>query len=78
MDSDEHRQKPWPVRRVLRHKSSREYFTGSGWTDDLEAARSFQDSLEAAQTCVDCGLTGVEIVLRLKGGAADLFCTELR
>ncbi len=67
-----------PIRRVLRHKSSGQYFTGSGWTSDPEAARSFQDSLEAVQTCLNHGLTRVEIVLRLKGGSADLFCAEVR
>ncbi len=78
LDNDQAHRRERPIRRVLRHKSSREYFTGSGWTQDPEAARSFQDSLEAVQTCVQWGLTGVEIVLRLQGGTADLFCTELR
>lgn len=65
-----------PVRRVLRRKCSQEYFTGKGWTHDLEEARNFRDSLEAAQTCAHCGLLNVEVVLRLKGGASDLYCLE--
>ncbi len=67
-----------PIRRVLRHKLSRQYFTGSGWTHDVEAARTFQDSLEAVQICLKHELTCVEIVLRLKGGTGDLFCAEIR
>ena len=66
-----------PIRRVVRHKHSRQYFTGSGWTENLEEARFFQDSLEAAHTCAHCGLSGVEMVLRLEGGMSDLYCTEL-
>ncbi len=66
-----------PIQRVLRHKRSREYFTGDGWTGNLEHARTFQDSLEAAQTCIRCGLSEVEMVLRVKGGTADLYCTEV-
>lgn len=66
------------IRRVLRRKHSKEYFTGDGWTSDLEKARTFRDCVEAAQTCSHCGLSGIELVLRVKGGNADLFCTELR
>jgi hypothetical protein len=65
------------IRRLLRHKHSQEYFTESGWTNDPEAARSFADSLEAAQTCVQRGLGDMEMVLRVAGGSSDLFCTEL-
>ncbi len=67
-----------PIRRVLRHKLSKQYCTGSGWTQDLEQARLFRDSLEAVQFCLDCSLAEVELVLRLKGGIADLYCRELR
>ncbi len=67
-----------PVRRLLRRKESQEYFTGNGWTSNLEEARSFQDSLEAAAICAQCGLLQVEMVLRVKGATSDLYCTEIR
>jgi len=65
------------IRRLLRHRHSQEYFTENGWTKDPEKARSFADSLEAAQTCVQWGLGDMEMVLRVAGGSSDLFCTEL-
>ena len=65
------------IRRLLRSRHSREYFTGNGWTKDPEKAKSFADSLEAAQTCVQWGLGDMEMVLRVAGGSSDLFCTEL-
>ena len=65
------------IRRLLRCRSSQEYFTVSGWTKDAEKAQSFADSLEAAQTCVQWGLGDMEMVLRVAGGSSDLFCTEL-
>ena len=74
----EEERKERPIRRVLRHKHSREYFTGCGWTMDLEEARTFQNSLEAAHASAQCGLSEVELVLRIKGGMADLYCTEVR
>jgi hypothetical protein len=64
------------IQRVLRRKHSQEYFTDSGWTMDLEAARTFPDSLEAALTCARCRLSEMEMVLRIKGGTADLYCIE--
>ncbi len=67
-----------PILRMLRRKHSQEYFTGGGWSPNLEEARTFQDSLEAAQTCAHWRLSDVEMVLRIKGGSADLYCTELR
>ncbi len=76
--SKENEKRERPIRRVLRHKHSRAYFTGTGWTEDLEAARTFQNSLEAAHVSAQCGLSEVEIVLRIKGGVADLYCTEVR
>jgi hypothetical protein len=65
------------IRRLLRHRHSQEYFSENGWTKDPEEARSFADSLEAAQTCVQWGLGDMEMVLRVAGGSSDLFCTEL-
>jgi hypothetical protein len=66
-----------PIRRLLRRKQSQEYFTGNGWTKNPEEARTFADSLEAAQVCVHWGMSGMEMVLRVTGGASDLFTTEL-
>ncbi len=77
-DADKHEIRERPIRRVVRHKHSREYFTGSGWSKNVDEARLFQDSLEAAHTCAHCGLSGVEMVLQLEGGNSDLYCTELR
>ncbi len=65
------------IRRLLRRKHSKEYFTGHGWSWDAEHAKTFEDSLSAAQTCADWKLSEVEIVLRLRNGASDLFCVEL-
>ncbi len=67
-----------PVRRLLRHRRSQEYFTGTGWTRQIDQARTYADCLEAARTCADCGLSEVELVLRVKDGTADLYSTELR
>jgi hypothetical protein len=66
------------IQRLLRRKGSQDYFTGDGWSKDIAAARSFSDSLEAARTCAHCGLFDVEVVLRIAGGSADLYCTPLR
>ncbi len=66
------------IRRLLRRKRTREYFTGSGWSQHVEHARTFADSLEAAQVCADWGLSEVEIVLRLNNATTDLYCTQLR
>jgi hypothetical protein len=77
-DTSNNSKKERPIRRVLRRKRSQEYFTGSGWTENLEEARFFRDSLEAAQMCAHCGLSEVEMVLRVKGGTSDLYCTEFR
>ncbi len=67
-----------PIRRVLRHRDSQQYFTGSGWTRNLSEARTFTDCLDAARTCAHCGLSQVELVLRVSGGTADLYSTEIR
>ncbi len=66
-----------PIRRVLRRKRSGEYFTGAGWSMNVEEARTFPDSLSAAQSCVHHCLSDMELVLRIHGGSADLYRTEL-
>jgi len=65
------------IRRLLRRRNSQEYFSGNGWTKNPDEAKSFADSLEAAQTCVQWGLWDMEMVLRVVGSNSDLFCTEL-
>ena len=65
------------IRRLVRRRQSEDYFTGSGWTKDPDQARSFANSLEAAQTCLRHGLVDMEMVLRVVGGSSDLFCTDL-
>lgn len=66
------------IRRLLRRKHSGEYFTGAGWTKDVEKACVFQDSLEAARMCSAHALDDVELVLRMADGKVDLFCSDLR
>ncbi len=66
------------IRRVLRHKHSKEYFRTDGWTSHVEEAHTFQDALEAAEVCAIYGLSGVEIVLRVKGATSDLYCVDVR
>ena len=67
-----------PIQRVLRHRQSREYFKGDGWTANAEEAACFSDSLEAVKACVQHGLTDVELALRVQGGASDVFCIPIR
>ncbi len=67
-----------PIRRVLRRKNSEQYFTGTGWTPHFNEARTFPDSLAAAQACAHSSLSEVELVLRIQGGTTDLYRTELR
>ncbi len=72
-----HDRRERPIRRVLRRKHSGEYFTGTGWSLNFEEARTYPDSVSAAQSCVHHCLSQVELVLRLHGGTADLYRTEL-
>jgi len=66
------------IKRILRHRSSREYFKQGGWTRDPEQADSFSDVVEVAQTCARYGLSDVELALRYSSGGHDLFCTSIR
>ncbi len=66
------------IKRFLRHKASREYFKDGGWTANPAEANSFNDALEAAETCVRYGLNDVELALRYEKSLCDLFCTSLR
>ena len=64
--------------RVLRHKNSLEYFKEGGWTNNPDEAKSFDDVVEVAETCTRYGLNDVELALRVKSRAADVFCTPIR
>ena len=66
-----------PIRRMLRRKESQDYFTGDGWTGNIDEAKTFSDALEAVQTCLRWRLENVEIVLRVNGASHDLFCTDI-
>ncbi len=66
------------VKRVLRHRSSREYFKNGGWTSNPEEADSFDDVVQVAQTCARYGLSDVELALRYAAAGHDLFCTPIR
>ena len=66
------------LKRVLRHKASREYFKDGGWTNNPEEAMTFNDVVEVAETCSRYGLNDVEIALRVHSQAADVFCTTIR
>jgi hypothetical protein len=65
------------IKRVLRHRHSREYFKDGGWTNNPDEADSFSDVVEAAQTCARYRLNGVELALRFETGC-DVFCTPIR
>ena len=66
------------IRRLVRHRVTRLYFSEAGWTQDPLQATAFFDVLEAAQTCARRGLTDVELALHLGAGALDFFSTPLR
>ena len=67
-----------PVRRLLRHKGSEEYFKDGGWTTNPDEAKSFSDALEAAEICGRLDLRGVELALRFDSRASDVFWTTIR
>jgi hypothetical protein len=66
------------IKRVLRNKSSREYFKDGGWTANPDEANSFSDVVEVAETCTRYGLNDVELALRFHLGGGDVFCTTIR
>jgi hypothetical protein len=67
-----------PVRRLLRHKGSEEFFKDGGWTTDPEEARNFSNALEVAETCARFDLREVELTLRFDSRASDVFWTTIR
>lgn len=66
------------IKRLLRHRQSREYFKHGGWTSNPEEADTFADVVEAAQICAQYNLNNVELALRYQAGASDIFCTPIR
>ena len=75
--SIEERMEQTTIKRVLRRKSSREYFKEDGWTDNPDEAKSFNDVVEVAETCARYRLNDVELALRVHPQAADVFCTPI-
>jgi len=67
-----------PVRRLLRRCDTQEYFKEDGWTPNPEEAKSFVDVVEVAEVCAQRGLSGVEMILRIDGGATEVFSTPIR
>ena len=65
------------AKRILRHRSSNEYFKEGAWTDNPEEATNFEDIVEAAETCSRFGLQNVELAVRLSAHASDMFATAL-
>jgi hypothetical protein len=66
------------IRRLVRHRATRQYLKDGGWTTDPLQASVFADSLDAVQACLRHGLTDVELALRIGTGTCDLFSTPLR
>lgn len=66
------------IKRVLRHKDSREYFKDGGWTSNPSEASCFSDVVEAAEICTRYHLSDVELALRFESGACDVFCTPIK
>lgn len=66
------------VKRLVRCRATQRYFSGRGWTEDPQEAKTFADALEAAQTCAQNKLVNVELAVRLSANGSDLFCTVIR
>lgn len=65
------------VKRLLRRRSTRQYFKEDGWTENPEEARCFSDVVEVAETCARLRLRDVELALRMDSRGSDLFCTQM-
>ncbi len=67
------------IKRLLRHRATREYFKEDGWTKNPDEARCFSDVVEVAEACARFGLENVELTLCVEGStASELFCTPMR
>jgi hypothetical protein len=67
-----------PVRRLLRHEDSEEYFKDGRWTANPEEASNFSDALEVAETCARYNLSDVEMAIRFEARAGDMFRIKIR
>lgn len=67
-----------PVYRLLRCQKTRRYFKDEGWTEDPSEANTFSDEIDAVRTCIERGLSDVELVLRPAGGSSEIFSTPIR
>ena len=67
-----------PVVRVLRCQKTHRYLASNGWSDDAESAKNFAHGIDAVRDCVSRNLVEIDLVLRVRGGSADLFCMRLR
>ena len=53
------------VERLLQNRETGLYFKNpSEWTEDRDQARRFEDLLTVFETCHDCDLKGVQLVLK--------------
>ena len=66
------------MRRLLRRYDTQEYFKEDGWTSNPDEAKCFGDVVEVAEVCARRGLSGVEMILRIEGGATEVFSTPIR
>lgn len=66
------------VKRLVRHRVTRQYLKDGGWTTEPLEGTVFTDSLDAIQACLRHGLTDVELALRIDTGTCDFFSTPLR
>jgi len=65
------------MERLLRHRTSKEYFKDGNWTADPQEASRFNDVIEVAETCTRYGLQDVELRIRHKAGC-EVFSTRIR
>ncbi len=66
------------IKRVVRHRGSREYLKKGGWTSNPEEADNFADIVEVAEVCARYGLSDVELALRYDASVTDVFCIPIR
>ncbi len=66
------------IRRLVRHRATRQYYKEGGWTLNPDEATEFLDALEAAQLCARHRLTDVELALWVGSGDCEIFCTPMR
>jgi hypothetical protein len=66
-----------PVRRLLRCRRSRAYFSDGKWTDNPSEARHFGSAREVAEACIRHALKDVELVLQFTGHTKEL-CVPVR